>query len=375
VLKVLFKKRVILSLFTVLLVLGSVLFAADFDNDPRLNRYLEDLEARGSVPYQMGYVLEDMVRIDIEKTYPPAEYEITGGLEMANAKGFALGEIDILVIRRSDGKAVLIGEAKMWKDQAAALKKAQSQLDRLKRVLKNGEVADFHYAPEPGRVFTLNQFSEPLKYETYGCRGAVKEGFDYEIDVTPAEGRWLCQKLLDRFFQKEGYVDDPKLAEYVEFVKQLKWPSRSAKHTFIACLIHDLQKTYPSDQFKVLQDVHYSDETGANLGHVKLMFRHGGGGGVALVCNAVFGWSNMKNAATIYNRYLCDFQTALADNRIATLEADYPKGVTLEVTEFDGLLRYETFGPKGARQAGFSDELDLTDYQIYYIRYAAFGQF
>jgi len=369
------RKCFVLTLITVLLFLVPAHQADSFDNNPRLQGYLDELTAREFVPFQVGYVLEELVRIDLQRLYPPEEYEITGGLEMANAEGYAIGEIDILIIRRSDGKAVLIGEAKIWKNLAAGLKKALSQLDKLKKALEGDEVAGFLYTPEPGRVFTINQFSGPVEYKTFGSRSAVEVGFDHEIDITPEEGRWLCTKLLDGYFEKQGYTADPKLAELVEYVKLLKWPSKSAKHTFIACVKRELEKAYPHKLYQSYQDVHYFDKSGEDLGHVKVVISDRALGRVALVCNIVFGWNNLENAASVYNRYLCEFITALCDGKIVRMEAEHPRDATLDPAAFDGLVQYESFGPKGARAAGFSQEIDLTNEEIYYIRYAAFGRY
>lgn len=75
-----------------------------------------------------GDVLEALALVDLEKEYPSEEYFHTGGYEYSNSRGGrVVGELDVLVGRRSDCNIIVIGEAKLGHKM---LGKAREQLAR-----------------------------------------------------------------------------------------------------------------------------------------------------------------------------------------------------------------------------------------------------
>lgn len=75
-----------------------------------------------------GDVLEALALVDLEREYPPNLYVMTGGLAYHEAGGPSLlGEVDVLVMKKTDCSVVAIGEAKLGHGQ---LSHAKSQLNR-----------------------------------------------------------------------------------------------------------------------------------------------------------------------------------------------------------------------------------------------------
>jgi hypothetical protein len=96
-----------------------------------LSKFKETLETAG---VQMGFdygkegdVLEALALLDLEKEYPSKDYFHTGGYEYSNGRGPVVGELDVLVGRRSDCNIIVVGEAKLGHKM---LNKAHSQLNR-----------------------------------------------------------------------------------------------------------------------------------------------------------------------------------------------------------------------------------------------------
>ncbi len=105
---------------------------ADVAKNPEL---LRDYNILRTVGLQMGFdfgsegeVLETLALYDLQKTYPPSHYYFTGGIEYGDP-GFqgVLGELDLVVARRSDCAVVAVGEAKLGVNQ---LGHAQQQMVR-----------------------------------------------------------------------------------------------------------------------------------------------------------------------------------------------------------------------------------------------------
>ncbi len=364
-------KKIFLLISILVFTLTFTCFAGPFSAGSKLDKYYKALTAYDFIPYNKGYTLEELIKIELKEKYPADRYEITGGLEMASEAGYAIGEIDILVLDKKTKKVVVIGEAKVWTDLSKALVKAKSQLVKIKDAINSGKVASLYYVPDPSRKFTLDIFKGvEVKYETFGSKGAKRYGFDYETDITPNETTTLNNALIKAHYK--SYKPEPQILDYIAYVKKLKFPTRNDKSTFIACVRLENEKTYPPKEFKVMDDVAYFDVAGTDLGHVKMVFVGRKDNKVANVLNIVYGWNNLKNAAKVYNKYLADFNAALEGGIIKNLTAKFPKGSTLKPTDFK-VFKIDSYGIKGGKIAGFTQELSLTADEIFYIRMKAKG--
>jgi hypothetical protein len=103
---------------------------------PRMQKILVNLEtAREFMGFTYkveGEILEALVLIDLGKHFDPSEYFFTGGIEYSHGSGRVLGELDIIVARRSDCKVVVVGESKLGLHR---LNKAKRQLARFRNFL------------------------------------------------------------------------------------------------------------------------------------------------------------------------------------------------------------------------------------------------
>jgi len=105
---------------------------AEVSRNPEL---LRDYRILSTIGAQMGFdygsegeVLETLALYDLQKAYPPTQYYFTGGIEYGDP-GYqgVLGELDLVVARRSDCAVVAVGEAKLGVNQ---LPHAQQQMER-----------------------------------------------------------------------------------------------------------------------------------------------------------------------------------------------------------------------------------------------------
>ncbi|RYZ71515.1 MAG: hypothetical protein EOP09_04545 [Proteobacteria bacterium] len=81
-----------------------------------------------------GDLLEGLALRDLAREYPDSEYFRYGGVEYHEPGSATMGELDLLVARKSDCAVVAIGEAKLGTGQ---LSHAKSQLSRIFQFLRN----------------------------------------------------------------------------------------------------------------------------------------------------------------------------------------------------------------------------------------------
>lgn len=94
-----------------------------------------------------GEILEAFSLLDLSETYNPEEYFFTGGIEYSRGSGNVMGELDIIVARRSDCRVVVVGESKLGLHR---LNKALGQLARFRNFVA-------------GHINRKNDFRKPKK--------------------------------------------------------------------------------------------------------------------------------------------------------------------------------------------------------------------
>jgi len=162
-----------------------------------LDGYFEQLKDRDANYKVIGFILEELAKIQLSSRFSPDKYQILGGMQYQEAGGRTVGELDILVLGKNDGKIKLVGEVKLSGNLLRAGKKALSQLNRFRYYLNSGKISKFIYMADPSRNFTSRQFGEVDKYWRIGNSGALAAGFDYEIDLTRDEADLLQSRLLE----------------------------------------------------------------------------------------------------------------------------------------------------------------------------------
>src|SRR4051794_40045980 len=70
-----------------------------------------------------GTVCEQVARKELQRTYPEPDFDIETGIAYVE-HGRVLGELDIVVFRNADHKAILVGEVKCWRNLKKARRKA-----------------------------------------------------------------------------------------------------------------------------------------------------------------------------------------------------------------------------------------------------------
>ncbi len=190
--------RTTVFLLSLILLLACVapVNAGDYANDPRLKKYIKILKDSGENINSIGTLFEVLIRHKLAERYPTDQYEITGCLEYLRGNQ-TIGELDLLVFRKSDGKCVMIGEAKFWKNLSSAIKKAKAQLKRYKDNLYGGSITKYRWKPNPARPFNDEQFFG-ANYEYHGPKGAKKYGFTHDFDLASSEGYWLLKQVRPR---------------------------------------------------------------------------------------------------------------------------------------------------------------------------------
>ena len=108
-------------------------------NTDRMLYFLNLLEqARQHMGYTYsveGEILEALALIDLHRYYDPNQYFFTGSIAYSRGAGSStMGELDIIVARKSDCHVVLIGESKLGKHR---LSKAKSQLQRFHNFMRS----------------------------------------------------------------------------------------------------------------------------------------------------------------------------------------------------------------------------------------------
>ncbi|WP_413587277.1 hypothetical protein [Bdellovibrio sp. HCB274] len=181
-----FKTFVLSTLFT--FIFSSFAFAGD------LNAAFDSLKNSGANFEPDGAVCEELEKVRLGQIYPADKYLISGDIEYSTGKE-TIGELDTVVIDRSNGKVILLGEVKCWKNMEDGLMKAKSQMMRFLWTLgKHPESLVFQ--SYDGIKYTAAQFSTNTPIYTVGALGSVAKGADYEFDLTLKETQHLRMMLL-----------------------------------------------------------------------------------------------------------------------------------------------------------------------------------
>lgn len=156
-----------------------------------LQDLFEQLRDSGLNYEVVGTVCEQVSRLELQKTYPPSQFEIINGIEYGDLTR-TIGELDVVVFQKSTKKAVLVGEVKCWKDNYAAIEKAHDQRKRFQKSLsKNIELHDYQ------NDYDKSQFNQVQKYVAIAPKGASAAGFEIDMENTLSELMQLRKMLIN----------------------------------------------------------------------------------------------------------------------------------------------------------------------------------
>lgn len=163
--------------------------------------YERIMEKEPHMRRHQGRVCEHLAQLHMEEKFSTDEYEIRMGVPyfLKDRMHARLGELDIVILRKSDGKLVQIAEVKCGSNLERLLKSGrQGALSTLKKFRQYYEESRKRlvYSIRSNRSKELVEFPEPSRqtqYITIGQQGALKAGFDEEFDMSLSDIHLLNQ--------------------------------------------------------------------------------------------------------------------------------------------------------------------------------------
>ena len=162
------------------------------------------LKNNRDVNYEViGAVCEQVAALQLKEEYGK-NYDVTVGIRYFNNQR-TIGELDVVVMRRNDGEAVLVGEVKCWRDLNSARHKAVTQLQRFRSHAENKKSQFDMYSDGTHQYYKKSQFDEHPTYIGIAQNGARKAGFEKSLGYSLEEMMRLRKMLLD--CHKRGHCD------------------------------------------------------------------------------------------------------------------------------------------------------------------------
>lgn len=188
--------------FLLLVLTAEAVFAAPL---PKLPEHLQSVFtalAKVDTNYKTeGVVCEQLARLQLKSKYPENEYAITTGVEYSVDERI-VGELDLVIYRRSTHQVVVLGEVKCWKSLDGAMDKAKEQRDRFLWTLSQRRKEIVFKSKEKNEQFAEQDFSSPAEYIFVSQTGGKKWGFTEELPYRLSELEILQVNLIS--CQKKG---------------------------------------------------------------------------------------------------------------------------------------------------------------------------
>jgi hypothetical protein len=148
------------------------------------------------VDYEVtGVVCEQVARLELEREYPPPQYRVRTGIVYASPQR-VLGELDVVVFRASDRKAVLVAEVKCWTNLKGARRKAVDQRQRFEAAIASGMSLEFYPASQPDVRLRREQFEQVQRMMSISQEGGEAAGFDRSLELTLKELMQVRKRLI-----------------------------------------------------------------------------------------------------------------------------------------------------------------------------------
>lgn len=142
-----------------------------------------------------GTVCEQMARLDLQEEFPSREYDIQVGIEYHD-RSRTIGELDVIVFRKSDAEAIFVAEVKCWRDLNGARKKADDQLNRFRVQRERESEIEFRSHDGMTNYFDWTQFDEEISYEAISQAGGKAAGFDRVLRLDLEAIKRLHRRLV-----------------------------------------------------------------------------------------------------------------------------------------------------------------------------------
>lgn len=170
----------------------------------QLFQYFEYIKLEAFDWKKLGSVGEAVACMELAKTYPRPRYEVLSGLHYYDAEGNGLGELDVVVWDTLHAVAVEVYEVKTSVNLRRVRRHARGQMSRFRNALNEQRVANMVSEQHPERTFYARQFKGVELFGIIGTKGAIGEGYDIELDLTPEEAIYLQDQLLDYRKRQKG---------------------------------------------------------------------------------------------------------------------------------------------------------------------------
>lgn len=155
-----------------------------------------DYSELSSIPAKyevIGTICEYLTAIRLRDQYPANNFNIEVGIEY-RAGGRVVGEIDVVVFRKSDNEAVLVGQVKCRKNLGSAAHQASEQNERffntMSGVGQHTGFVTFRSTSNAALVVVQSQMDEVHAAITASQDGGIERGFDmtigYDLDTAMA---------------------------------------------------------------------------------------------------------------------------------------------------------------------------------------------
>jgi hypothetical protein len=122
--------KFILALILLLDPLRSV-YASDDLYDYYFRKFSRDSDTR------VGLICEKIALEELAALFSPMEYYFLTNLIYVDDEANDIGELDFLIMEKETGFVIRIAEVKCWYNRVAALEKAEQQLQRFRRHLRD----------------------------------------------------------------------------------------------------------------------------------------------------------------------------------------------------------------------------------------------
>jgi hypothetical protein len=190
----------IVSLFFVSLLFSIQLKAAD------IAPVFRQLKDSGADYVPIGAVCEQVARLELGREFPQAQYDITTGIIYSNSQR-VIGELDVVVFKKADERAVLVAEVKCWRNLQRGHKKASEQRARFLHTLESGQPIDLYLSTKREIIYERDQFNKLPSFISISQKSGTPAGFDRSLDYSLEELMKLRDLLLA--CQKSGECRRP----------------------------------------------------------------------------------------------------------------------------------------------------------------------
>jgi hypothetical protein len=160
-----------------------------------LEKAFHELRDSGEDYEITGAVCEQVARLDFQDIFPAPTYTVTTGIAYGTSQR-TIGELDVIVFRNKDRKAVVIAEVKCWRNLASARQKATEQRTRfLSSMQGNFERLYFEHTGT-GEQVAADSFAGPMQFISIAQSGGKAAGFEREINNSLDELLALRERLI-----------------------------------------------------------------------------------------------------------------------------------------------------------------------------------